>query len=200
MNLVKLRHLVLSTMAVSMLLLTGCSSQAGNAAVVGDQVISEREFSEVVSESIAVIEQVDGDTSAATAGAITWMVRALIMDAIAAENGITVTDAEVDQILDEAVAQVGLEELAVGLAQQGIPPSRQEQYARSFLLQTKISAILADDMTAFTEAIVAYSEQLGVTVSPRFGAWDVAAASVVGGPDDLSRPAGLGSVSVVPQG
>lgn len=200
MNYVRLRHLVLSALAVGMLVLTGCSSQSGNAAVVGDRAISEREFADVVAESVATVESVGGNTEATTAGAITWLVRALLMEAIAADNGITVTDAEVDRILDEAVAQFGAEELSASLAEQGIPPSRQEQYARSFLLQNKIAAILQDDSSAFTEAVVAYSEQLGVEVSPRFGTWDVAAASVVGGPDDLSRPAGLGGVSVVPQG
>lgn len=189
-----------ATVVAGLLVLTGCGSQSGNAAIVGDQVISEREFSAVVAESIEIVEQVDGDTTATTLGALTWLVRALLMDAIAADNNIVVTDAEVDQILDEAVAQVGVEELAVGLAQQGIPPSRQEQYARSFLLQNKISAILQDDSNAFTQAIVAYSQDLGIEVSPRFGSWDVASASVVSGPDDLSRPAGLGGVSIVPQG
>ena len=189
-----------ATVVAGLLVLTGCGSQSGNAAIVGDQVISEREFSAVVAESIEIVEQVDGDTTATTLGALTWLVRALLMDAIAADNNIVVTDAEVDQILDEAVAQVGVEELAVGLAQQGIPPSRQEQYARSFLLQNKISAILQDDSNAFTQAIVAYSQDLGIEVSPRFGSWDVASASVVSGPDDLSRPAGLGNVSIVPQG
>lgn len=196
----KFRRPIALLIAASAFVVSGCSAQDGAAAVVDGQAISQRDLASVVHESEQTVLQkqvADSSSSAITTQAITWLVRAALLDKVAVAEGINVTPADVDALIVDAEKQLGRGELEARLAASGVPPTRINQYARSFVIQQKLSTKVGDNAQALTDLIVKYTEKYGVEVSPRYGTWDANTGSLGPSRDDLSRLEGPGAV--VPQ-
>lgn len=184
--------------------LTGCAGRAGAAAVIGDEVISDRELSALVRESEQVADrfQLAGQVTTAeiTASALTWLVRARLFERITAEEGISITDGEVDDVLASAEDDLGKDELSARLALAGVPPTRVREYARSFVANGKVLEALGQDSEALRRLLVDYSGRYKVEVAPRYGSWDTEQLVITSAVDDLSTPDGsLGGAAIVPQ-
>jgi hypothetical protein len=182
--------------------ITGCSARGGAAAVVDGERISEAEVAAVVSESQQTLREFGvTEVSLATLpnAAVEWLVRARILDRIAQEEGLEVTDGEIDSVVNQAEQDLGREEIQARLAASAVPPSRIRQYARSFVVQNKITQRVNGDEQALTRLLADYSREFGVEISPRYGAWDAASGTLTASPDELSRPEGPGTAAIFPK-
>ncbi len=194
--------------ALAALALTGCSNQAGAASIVGDQSVTDAQVADVANEVQTQLVSVKGatfDEKAVTVASLTSQTRHLILQAVAAKEGITVTQGQIDAFIKNIVdnqfsgkRQDLLDNLA---SQSNIPASRIDEAAGDQLVYDALLAKIAPAATtdaekskAFTDYMGAFVDQLGVQVSPRFGTWNVFSLGPV--PDDLSvKPAGPGDGS-----
>jgi hypothetical protein len=182
--------------------ITGCSTRGGAAAVIDGQRISESEVAAIVTESQTTLRELgitEVSLAALPSAVVTWLLRARILDRIAQEEGLEITDGEVDEVVSQAEQDLGREELQGRLAAAGVPPTRIREYARSFVVQNKITQQVNGDEQAVTQLLVDYSRDFGVEVSPRYGAWDAASGALVASPDELSRPEGPGTAAIFPK-
>lgn len=177
--------------------LTGCDpAQAGAAALVGGYRISEQQVQTDASDVLDAVDQSQGEPiegGALLRATVQRLVVARLATVAAVREGITVTPGEVDQIIE---ANGGRDAVTQTLAQrQGVPASDVDAFARTSLQLEKVGVALApagtpeQQSTAAVEYLTALSEELGVDISTRYGAWDSAGLSVVPAPDDLSEPA-----------
>jgi len=188
-----------AAVALAALALTGCSTnQAGAASVVGGQVVTDSQVADIVNEVQTQLGSVQGSTfdeKAATTASLTMQTRHLILAAVAAKEGITVTQGDVDAFVKSIVdtqfsgkAQALADNL---VSQSNVPASQIPAAARDQLIYTALLAKVASGVTdtnaqakAFSDYMKPFVSQLGVQVAPRFGTWDVFALGPV--PDDLS--------------
>ena len=112
-------------------------------------------------------------------------------------RGVTVTEAEVDRLLQQAIGGGERDDFAAQLAAgQLVPPSRLDEFARTVALNEKLLPVVAPDVTdqnaqtaALIEVLGELSVELGTGVSPRYGSWDPADLTVALPPNDISSPA-----------
>jgi hypothetical protein len=196
----RVRATAVAAAALAAVLLSGCaSSLAGSATVVGGVAVSDRDIAVAVDELLAQVAGVEGaqpiDEATATRVTVERYTRSLLFAEAAAREGITVTQAEVDEIVAQTVeGQFGGDRVAFENAlatQQAVPASEVGEFARDFVLRTKVVEKVAPtgDTEVISEYLVRLSDEIGVEVSPRFGTWDAANVSVGAVPDDLSTPA-----------
>ncbi len=187
-----------AAVALAVLALTGCSNQAGAASVVGDQVVTDADVANVVEQTQAQLATIKGttfDEKSATLAALTMQTRHLILDAVAQQEGITVTPGQVDAFIKNIVDTQfsgNAQALYDNLVSQGnVPASQVPAAARDQIIYNALLAKIASGVTdttaqstAFTKYMTAFVDQLGVEVAPRYGTWAVFALGPV--PDDLS--------------
>ncbi len=195
--------------ALASLLLAGCASGlAGSATVVGGVAVSDREVAASVDDLLAQVAGVEGaqpiDEETATRVTVERYTRELLFAQAAAREGITVTQAEVDDIVAQTVeGQFAGDRAAFEAAlatQQAVPSSEIEAFARDFVVRTKIVEKISPsgDTEVISRYLADLADQVGVEVSPRFGTWDSANVSLGPVPDDLSSPAPLAPQPVRP--
>jgi len=188
-----------AAVALAVLALSGCgTNQAGAASVVGDSVVTDAQVADVASETKTQLASVQGatfDEKTATDASLTMQTRHLILAAVAAKEGITVTQGQVDAFVKNAVdtqfggAQQGLVDDLVTTS--NIPASQVQAAARDQLVYNALLAKVAPGTTdqtaqskAFTDYMKPFVAELGVQVAPRYGTWNVFALGPV--PNDLS--------------
>jgi hypothetical protein len=199
--------LVAAVAAALPALLSACQpGQTGAAALVGNDRLSE---SKVQDEAKATITAIGPSASAGIDpgtildATVARFVHHELLARAAAQVGATVTQNEVDALLAPAIATAGsraaLEQQAA--QQASVPPAELDDYARDVVLETKVEPKLLPNGTAAQQqaALLALYAKLAkqdrVTVSPRYGTYDVASLSVVPGTNDLSAPLGSPSPS-----
>jgi len=179
------------------LVLGGCSSASpGAAAVVGEQRISERELTAQVEEVLrAQGRSVDSSSQALVATTLDRMITTSLIDQLAKSEGFEVTQGELDATLAMyQEASGGKEALEQALLGQDLAPDDIPEIIRVNILAQKIGMALDPagspdaQSAAVFEAVTAYSNAVGTTVSPRYGTWDSTSLAVAGTPDDLSIP------------
>ncbi|MEU2286018.1 SurA N-terminal domain-containing protein [Streptomyces sp. NPDC013178] len=170
-------------------LLTACGNEAhpGAAAVVGGQRITvsqlENRVKEVRAAQRAAVTddtqyaQAVSQTGTLTRDTLHGMVLDRVLHRAAEDAGVTVTRREVQEM------RAGLEQQAGGakglemtwLQQYGIPSQRLDDNLRLQLEAQKLAARLGTDTSqaAFWNALSKTSQELGVDLNPRYGAWDV---------------------------
>ncbi|MEU5219115.1 SurA N-terminal domain-containing protein [Streptomyces sp. NPDC020807] len=168
-------------------LLTACGSDAhpGAAAVVGGerievstlqaQVRDAREAQQA-SPQAAQLLQTSGDLSRRK---LNGLIVDRVVAAVAEQNGISATRAELQQTREAFVRQSGGEDrlAAVLLQEQGIAPDQIDAVVRRSVLMNKIAEKLgitdtAEGQKKLTDVFTAASKSLDIDVNPRFGAWD----------------------------
>ena len=179
-------------------LLSACGTQAGSAAVVGDQTISDSQVADYTAEvqtQLAGIKGATYDESTATQQAVSLFTRDAVLTQVAARENITVTQGDIDTFLAGVVKdgyagnrQAFVDDVA---SKNSIPESAIPAAAHSQLVYNAIATRVAPNVTdaaARSTAIAAYltpiEQQIGVDVSPRFGTWNVLALGPA--PQDLS--------------
>jgi hypothetical protein len=194
-------------------LLAACSPvKAGAAAIVGNQRITVSSLDTQVSNLQAAGKSVSGfNLSAAQqpAAVLTWLVRFAIMDQVAAANGISVTQAQIQtglaDIQSEAASsasQDGFSSAQALFLGNGITPQMQPALglwvAQSDAYQIKANGGKAPTTTAESNAVTAKynnaectaAKSLNIQVSPQYGRIDYTSYTVVADSNQLSAPAG----------
>ena len=167
-------------------LLSACGSQAGSAAVVGDQTVTVSQVDAYVTDlkaQLAAVQVTNVDEAKATSAAVQQLTRHLIFDAVAAKEGITVTQGDIDAYLhDWATTQYNGDRAAferAGAEQGYVPAAQLPLLARDSIVSNRLVQRLRPGVTG-NDALAAYTElmqprvaALGVQVAPRFGTWNV---------------------------
>jgi len=178
------------------LLLAACSStqQPGAAVVIGGEAIPESTVATLADEVRAAAGREAVTGADLNRQVISTLVQQRVVGAAAQREGVTVTQTQVDQLIQQAAAESGQEQLEASLAgQYGVAPSQIPAFARTNLEYQGLASKLGNgDPAAGGEAasalISATAAELGVTVNPRFGAWTTGQLTVAPPPDDLSEP------------
>ncbi len=140
---------------------------------------------------------------------LSWLLRFRIREQMAARYHITVSQAAVQQALDQASAQarqsgVTLDQLAVA---NGVPPDQMSNLGRYLAIQNAVlNRMDGGKVPAGTAAQQALSSQfgtaqcraaksLGIRVNPQYGALDYNQISIVAAPDKLAAAPGTASPS-----
>ncbi len=176
--------------AIGVGLLAGCAGTPGAAATVGEVTISDQ----TITDGVA---QLRADAGLSDSGVVPSLLGRLIVmelvNQVAAQHDVVVTDGQVAQQMASYEEQVGDKDSVYQLfAQQGVPQSQVDNMLRLAVQVTALGPILkpagtADEQTmAVVEAVTALGEDVGVTVNPRWGTWDPATLNIGAPADDLS--------------
>lgn len=198
---------MLVTGAAMVVLVSACGTQkAGSAAVADGQRLTESQVSDQVQEMSALYES-NPDSQRLTddqltQAAVSWWLNDKVLDAYAADNDITVTDTQIDQVLGPAEQR---DQLSL---RTGVAPSQLEDAARAVVAyQAAAQALVTggmsqeDAVVAVADALDKTADGLGVRVNPRYGSGWVPGLEqtlVPRNPDRLSSPAS-GSPSPTPE-
>jgi hypothetical protein len=177
--------------------LSGCGSASpGAAAVVGDDRISESELTEQVEQVLrAQGRPLDSASEALVVTTLDRMITTSLVKQFAQQQGVEVTQGELDATLaNYAEATGGQEAFEELLIQQDLAPESIEGLFRVNILAQKLGMEL-DPMgspeaqsSAVLAAVAQFSEEVGTSVSPRYGTWDGATLTVGATANDLSVP------------
>jgi len=188
---------VVVAVGVGVLLLSGCSAVgAGQAAVSEEFQISQVDVEAEVRAVLEGIGQPPGEPPSGLALATTQrLVQDALFQAKAADLGVQVTPAEIEQgVADLAASNGGLEALQQAALQAGIPADAIDDFVRTNLLFNEIGQVLdssadtAAQQAATREALAEYSDQIGLEVSPRYGTWNAQTLEIVPG-STVAEPA-----------
>jgi hypothetical protein len=200
------------------LMATGCAVtpvKMGSAAILGDQRISIATLGGQVANLNQAVKQYPGVVNLTpaeqTQATLTWLIRYQINDELARQNGITVTTAQAQAALKQAVdnattaaEQQGLTNVTptLILAASGVPPDtapelgRYEAIANEFLKManggttpTSSSAQTAAG-NKLNKAECQAAKALNIAVNPQFGQLDYTQYQVVTAPSPVTRSAG----------
>jgi len=214
-----LRRLVkLSAVALGVgLVVTACSPvKVGAAAIVGSQRITIAKLDTDATSlsqtakhypTIVQLSQVQ-----VTQQTLTWLIRFMINDQIARQNGITVSTAQAQSALDSIYKQAKESAQAQGipnasldliLVANGIPPNQRDEVGRyqaiddAFLKQANGGTTPASGSAAgnaatakLTKARCLAAKALNIKVNPQFGQLNYNQVAIVTVPGSVSRPAG----------
>jgi foldase protein PrsA len=134
-----------------LLLLTGCGDgevRPGAAAIVGDERITTEQLEEMVERGLAdpqAAQQLGSDRVGYQRLALSRLITNEILEVAAREEGVTVTEGDVDEQIEQFAEQAGgREALEQQAAQSGISPQDLEPFVRGIVLDQR----LGDELTA----------------------------------------------------
>ena len=195
-----MKKIVAIVAVASIILLTGCS-QVGAAATIGSKKITQATVQTSIDSILAA--RVGVDTSQMqlqtgeelNRGQLRFHLLTGLLRTVASELKISVSKAEIDTRRQSIIEQVGgIESLPTALVGAGIARDDFDTYIEAISTSDKISrAIVAGGVpenevgAEIQKLIVAKAKELGVTVNPRYGAWDAKVADVVA--SDSASPA-----------
>ncbi|HEY5187197.1 MAG TPA: hypothetical protein VIM19_20400 [Actinomycetes bacterium] len=185
--------------------LSACNpAEAGSAAVVGPNRVTETVIMQDAKEVLAQIQAQNAiapSTDLLLRELVQRQVDIRLYNAAAVREGITVTQGQVEALITQAGGRANVEKSFATADQQWVPASGVDDAARVFLIQQGLVEKLApgksttEQAAALQKYLADLSKQVGVSVSPRYGSWDAAKASVVAPVNDLSSPAASASAS-----
>jgi parvulin-like peptidyl-prolyl isomerase len=145
------RRLALAS-GLAVLLLSGCGDTAapGKAASVGDDVISTSELKGLVERGLsdpAAQQQFGADRAGFQQQALSRLIRSALLEQAADDEGVTVSEGDVDDQIAQLVEQVGgREELEERAAQGGVAAVDIRDVARDIALEVKLREHLVQDL------------------------------------------------------
>ena len=190
--------------------------QAGSAAIVGNQRITSSSLDQQVSNLQGAIKSYNGQVSLTAAeqprAVLTWLIRFSIMDQVAADANISVTQAQsqagLSEIQSEAASSASQEGfssatalfLGNGISPQMLPElgtwvAQESAYqikangGKPVTSQAQSNAVTAKYNKAECQA----AKSLNIQVSPQFGRLDYTQYTVVAAENTLSQPQGVPS-------
>ncbi len=184
--------------ALTALTAAGCSSAfPGSAASVGDTRIAETTIGEQLRALNTTLGQpADTPSTIATTGLVTQGVTGELIQATAAEVGVSVTQSQIDEAYAVEVQQIGgVPALEQAAAQSFVPPSEINAFLGNRLTFSLIAQALEPQGTpeqqqaAAIQAIVDKGDEIGIYVAPKYGEWSPAQLTIVPAADPLSKPA-----------
>lgn len=196
----KIRSIAIA--AVCVITLTGCSTKnnSGTALVVNGKTTTTKQISAQVDEIRTEIQQLPVGTIEKVPSVV-MLTRMVVDRAITTElvdialerKGITVSDEEVQAFADGVYAQYGKGKILTQImGSNGVSSSQVNNFMRLVYSENVLSKALGPQMSQAgqTQALLEYvggiSNEVGVTVSPRFGKWDPSQLQVILGDETLS--------------
>jgi hypothetical protein len=185
---VKLSRNVISSVAIAVLglgalSLTGCgANQAGAAALLGDQRISESELNAQV-QGLLAAQGLPAQDSSAEIITVTLdrLITTNLVNQLAEREGVAIDQGEVDAIRLQYLAQAGGQaELENLLLQQGVLPNQIDSVITLNLQVTKLGQVFV--------AVSELSRELDTEVAPRFGTWDAENLTIGPVTNSVSEP------------
>ena len=141
------------TAGLAVLLVSGCGQsqlRPGAAALVGDQRISATALQEAVDEGLAdpaAQQRLGGDRPQFQRAVLTRLVKRQLLQAVAEQRGVEVSDGQVDAQLQVFVEGAGSREAFQTQATEGgVPPEEIEPFIRDLLLEQDIGDDLVADV------------------------------------------------------
>jgi hypothetical protein len=168
-------------LAALALAVAACSPQhPGAAATVGNTRVSVSALNTAVAVAVKTPDATTGQLPTRSAAVLSSLTQIIDLDLIAdgaKAKGVTVTEAEIQAALAQARQTTGSDEATAAQANVSIAGLHTLVY--DFVLRTDLTNVLAPgvtDQTAQQTALVTYlgkiAEQEGVSVNPRYGAWE----------------------------
>ena len=157
--------------------LAACNTtqQIGAAAVVGDERITVAELQEQVrelAESLPDGGEATGDQSVAQREILQRMIRSELLAAVAADEGVEVSEAEIDAFIEEQIVpQAPDGDLGPLLAQNNLTEASLRTSVRDQLVATELIEQVGGEQE-LVELLNQKSDEIGVEVNPRYGTWD----------------------------
>lgn len=184
----------------SALLLAGCS-QVGAAATVGSSRITQATVQKSIDEIIAERTKVNTTGMQLVMGAelnrsqLRFHLISALLGAVAADEKISITKAEIDTRRATILTQLGGEaNLPKALVGASIASADFPEYLQLILQSEKIAqyeaahgVAKADTGAAIQKLVVAKAAAIKVTVNPQYGKWDAATGDIVA--TDVASPA-----------
>lgn len=179
------------------LALTGCgASQAGAAALIGDQRITESELNERVQGILTAQGLPTQDSSSELiTQALDRLITTNLVNQLADREGIVIDQGEVDAIRLQYLAQAGGQaELENLLLQQGVLPADIDSVIALNIQVSKLGQELAPGAELDVQGgavFVAASElsvELNTEVAPRYGTWDAENLTIGPVSNSVSEP------------
>jgi foldase protein PrsA len=160
----------LAAAGFAVLLLAGCGgaqTRAGAAATVGDERIAADLLEQVVERGLQdpqAQQQFGTNRVDYQRQVLNRLVRAELLEAVAQERDITVTQGDVDEQLAQFAEQAGgREQLEMQAAAGGIHPDDLPRFAREVVLETELSDALTEEVDVPDEQLQAlYEQNLGM--------------------------------------
>jgi hypothetical protein len=178
--------------ALLAVVLVGCGV-AGAAAKVGSNRISSEQLNADVNEVFAAQGRpLDSQDPVLIRSVLERTVIFELIDQLAAREGVTVAPGDVELLTAEYVRQFGgTEQFEAAVLQQGIPPEQIEAFLVLNLQVDQLRGRQASENpdAAFAELLLAFANETGVEVSPRYGVWMPEALTIAPPADTLSTPA-----------
>jgi hypothetical protein len=185
------KFLIVSAL-VSAVALTGCG-KADSAATFGDITISQVQAQSKIDELLAERAKIDTSQlqletgNALNRSQLRFTIITSIFDEIAKELKIEVSSTEIENTRNGIYEQIGGEsEISKNLVAAQIAPSNFERYMRATVISNKLAGALAmagvaeqDVQAKISELVQKKSQQLKVTVNPRYGVWDQTTGDLV---------------------
>jgi hypothetical protein len=196
------RRRILAVSALALTLPTTLSAckpgQAGAAALVGTSRLAESTVQSDAKDTVTAMgpdAAANVDNATIMQNTVTRWVRHELLDRVAAEHGLVVSDGEVDALIASSLSSGTRKDLEQAAAQQAsVPPAELEQYAHDVLLERKLGAELVpggtnDQQQAAIQAAYAKAAKAQhVSVSPRYGTFDEVVLRITPARNDLSIP------------
>lgn len=183
--------------AVAALALSACSTaNPGDAAVVGDVRIPQSTIAEQM-ESLneAVGQPTDTPDANLARTLVSYNIGYELIAQTAAQLQVTVPSAQLDEIYNQQIAQLGGEaQLQEAAAQQGVAPANLRRDLQTQLLASAIVNKVAPGgdeaagQAVLVEEVRSVADSIGVEVAPKYGTWDSAQLQLVPDADPVSRP------------
>jgi len=178
--------------ALSLVGLTACGS-INSAATLGDITITQEELQSSVDQLLVERAAVDTSQMQLESGAtlnrsqLRFQVLATVLEEIAKELKINLTDSEITVTRTSLITQSGGEEaLPSNLVAAQIASSNFDKYIRANLISTKLNeALLATGVaeselnSRISQLITAKANELKISINPRYGAWDSQVGDIV---------------------
>ncbi len=170
--------------------LTACeTNEIGAAAVVGDDRITIGELQDRVrdfTDSIPDESAAGADPAVLQQALLDRMIRHDLLEQLARDEGIEVSEADIDTFIDEQVEGPAPDgDITDLLAQSALTDNTLREAVRDVLIQQELVDELGDE-EAYTEALAEKSEEIGVKVSPRYGTWNDGSLEATSG--SISEP------------
>jgi len=174
----KLRSLaVLPVLALSCLGLVACDSKAGTAAVVDGHRITEKELSRYVPASAQPIPTGDGSTSTPAKNfVLQYLVRNRVFPMLLAATGTSMSEADLEKGKAEALGGGTEADLTRQITQAGLSARFEPVLLRNRELLNVVRAKLTTDKQV-ADALAKVKDK--VSISPRYGSWDLNSLSVL---------------------